>query len=179
MDQESFDRLLRWLGPDREPAEKKYLDIRLRLIRILVRWGCYEAEDLADETFDRVAKKPSEFQETFVGNPAVYFYAVAKKVFLEWLRRPRPNPSPVPAPDPPDLLELYDNCLTTCLDRLTPADRRLILDYFKEEGRTKIEAHNSMAEKLRISVKALRTRAHRIKRTVKECVLKCIGSEKD
>lgn len=179
MDQESFDRLLRWLGPDREASEKKYLDIRFRLIRILARWGCYEAEDLADEAFDRVAKKLPEIEKNYVGEPALYFYGVARKVFHEWLRRPKPVLPPSPDPDPGDLLELYDNCLTTCLDDLSQSDRKLILDYFKEEGRAKIDAHNAMAKELGININALRTRAHRIKKTLKECVFKCIRRNKD
>jgi hypothetical protein len=78
--QESFDALLAWLGSEPEEAGRKYEAIRLRLIRIFACRGCYEPEDLADETINRVSKKLKEIESTFSGDPARYFYGVANKV---------------------------------------------------------------------------------------------------
>jgi hypothetical protein len=49
-----------------------------------------------------------------------------------------------------------------------------MLGYFKEEGRAKINLRNAMAEKLGMSINALRTRACRVKRILKECVIECL-----
>ena len=99
LSQESFDALLDWLDPDREVAGQKYEDIRQRLIRIFASRGCAAAEDLSDETINRVANKVREVRPTYVGNPALYFYAVGNKVHREYLRR---KPQPVPPPPPTD-----------------------------------------------------------------------------
>ena len=54
---EEFDELLSWLDTDPDRAGEKYEAIRHRLITIFLNRQCYEAEDLADETINRVAKK--------------------------------------------------------------------------------------------------------------------------
>jgi DNA-directed RNA polymerase specialized sigma24 family protein len=178
LDQESFDRLLAWLDPDREVAGRRYEEIRLRLTKILVRRGCYVAEELVDETFNRVAKKLPEIEKDYVGDKTLYFYGVLRIVFKEWIKPP-PVPPPAPVPDPPEVLEANDNCLHECLERLSPLDREVMLDYFKEEGKAKIDGHIAMAERLGISISALRTKACRLKNKLKVCVLKCINRGDD
>lgn len=83
--QESFDTLLGWLDHNREIAGQKYEKIRQRLIRIFAGRGCFEAEELADETINRVTLKLPQFVETYIGEPALYFYGVADKIHHEWL----------------------------------------------------------------------------------------------
>ena len=85
--QESFDALLAWLDPNRELAGRKYEDIRTRLVKIFSCRGCYEPEDLADETINRVTSKLKDIESSFIGERARYFYGVANKVHLEYLRR--------------------------------------------------------------------------------------------
>src|SRR6266550_5419038 len=101
---ESFDSLLAWLDSERDEAGRKYEEIRLRLIKIFVCRGCHEPEDLADETINRVSKKLREIESTYLGNPALYFYGVANKVHLEYLRR-RPAPIPPVRPEASDDIE--------------------------------------------------------------------------
>lgn len=173
LDQESFDRLMAWLDPNPEAAGRKYEEIRVRLTKILVRRSCYVAEELADEAINRVARKLPEIQENYVGDPALYFCGVAGNVFLEWVKK-RPVSLPIPAPDPPEVLEANHRCLDKCLDELDPSDREVMLDYFKEEGRAKINLRNAMAKKLGMSINALRTHACRVKKALKECVIECI-----
>ena len=48
LSQESFDKLLAWLDPNREKAGIKYEQIRYRLIKIFAGRGSADAEDLAD-----------------------------------------------------------------------------------------------------------------------------------
>ena len=83
---ENFQILLRWLDGNAETAGEKYERIRSRLIRMFIGRGCYEAELLADRTIDRVTSRVPEIGPSFVGEPANYFYAVAHKIHLEWLR---------------------------------------------------------------------------------------------
>jgi DNA-directed RNA polymerase specialized sigma24 family protein len=171
--QESFDALLSWLDPDREQAGLKYEEIRRRLLKLFTCRGCYEAEDLADETINRVSGRLKEIENTFVGDPARYFYGVANKVHLEFQRRKH-----LPVPPPPvvhdgDIEQEYD-CLEQCMQRLTPENRALVLQYYQEEKKAKIDHRRQLAEQLGIALNALRIRAHRIRASLQECVQSCV-----
>ena len=102
------------MHPDRDQAGQKYEDIRRRLIRIFIHRGCITAEDLADETINRVARKVREVRDNYNpgDDPALYFYGVARNVYREYLkRRPEPSPPPPPPPAPDetdDITPQYD-----------------------------------------------------------------------
>jgi DNA-directed RNA polymerase specialized sigma24 family protein len=170
---EGFDSLLAWLSPEREQAALKYEEIRLRLIKIFVRRGCTVAEELADQTINRVIKKLPEITTKYTGDPALYFYGVANKIIHEY-QKPRPEPLPMPAPDPPEIIERNHACLDRCMEHLTPANRDLILKYFQEQGQAKINLRKDMSEQLGLNLKTLRVRAFRIKDSLKQCVLSCL-----
>src|SRR5687768_14772727 len=112
--QESFEALLDWLGPEREQAGQKYEQIRTRLIKIFTCRGCCEPELLADETINRVIKRLSEIQANFKGDQARYFYGVANKVHLEYLRRRQVVPTVLPPIDSMRV-EAEFKCLEKCL----------------------------------------------------------------
>jgi DNA-directed RNA polymerase specialized sigma24 family protein len=172
LSQESFDALLRWLDPDREQAAMKYEDIRSRLIKIFTGRASADAEDLADETINRVTSKLHEV-ENFTGDPRRYFYGVANKVYLEYLRRKLPQPPPSPIVDS-DQVELEYQCLEHCIKSLTEQNRELLLAYYGGDGRAKIDQRRLLAEKLGIAPNALRLRAFRIRQMLLDCVEKCI-----
>jgi DNA-directed RNA polymerase specialized sigma24 family protein len=175
--QESFEALLNWLAPQREEAGKKYEDIRRRLIKIFACRGCSEPEDLADESINRVISKLKEIEETFQGDPALYFYGVANKVHLEYLRRPITPQMPLPREDSESIEKEYA-CLEKCVQKLTPANRELVLQYYQEEKRAKIEHRKLLADRFGIALNALRIRAHRIRTTLQQCVQSCIQEAK-
>src|SRR5215471_19931644 len=85
--QDAFDQLLEWLGPDREHGALRYEEIRRRLIKIFVCRGCRAAEELTDETIDRVTSKLVDVAPGYKGDPALYFFGVAHKVHLEYVRK--------------------------------------------------------------------------------------------
>ena len=87
--QEDFEKLWRWLDPDRDKAGEKYERIRRRLIAVFASRGCCDTEDLADKTINVVTSKIDWLVENYVGDPAPYFYAVAKNIFLESIK-PKP-----------------------------------------------------------------------------------------
>lgn len=174
-DSDDFDELLDWLHPDREQAGKKYEDIRRRLVRIFVHRGCTLAEDLADETINRVLKKVREIRTNFnpSDDPALYFYGVGRNVYREYLKR-RPEPA-LPPPDEgtDDETPEYE-CLEKCLGLLSPSNRELILEYYGDEEGTKIDRRKKLAERFGMALNALRIRAHRIRLDLKRCVLECL-----
>lgn len=175
LSQETFDALLDWLDPNREQAGIKYEDIRRRLIKIFVGRGCVEAEDLADETINRVSSKLTEIEKNFKGDRTRYFFGVANKVYLEYLRKKPPQPPPLSLIDS-NRVEVEYRCLERCIDGLSEENRELLLTYYGAEGRERIEKRRLLAEKFGIAPNALRIRAYRIRLTLQECVEKCVES---
>jgi len=179
MTQEDFDRLLLWLDPDRDQAGKRYEYIRKSLISVFILRGCSEAEDLTDEVINRVAEKVSVLMGNYRGDPALYFYGVAKMIFLEYFRRKaliRELPSEYGSDDlrNSDAPDLVYECLDECLEKLTPANRLLILRYYEDAKQAKIDKHKALAAELGIVPGALRQRALRIRIALQECVLNCL-----
>lgn len=170
--QEQFEALLGWLDPDRDVAGQKYEDIRRGLIKIFVSNGRHSVEDLADEAINRVAKKLSQIKDVYRGDYSLYFYGVAKNIVHEDRRR-RTVPSPPPTWNSPDI-EAESECLERCLQKLTAENRALILQYYQEEKKVKIDHRRSLAEKLGIALNALRIRAYRIRSSLELCVRKCL-----
>lgn len=173
--QESFDLLLGWLQGDREEAGQKYERIRLRLIKIFTCRGCAEAEDLADEAINRVVSRVKEIAATYQGDPALYFYGVANKLHLEYLRRN--HPPRVPPIDSSEDREAELECLDRCVDELSSGNRNLVLRYYAEEKNAKIDNRKRLADELGIAVNALRIRAHRIRVALQKCVTQCLESQ--
>ena len=174
INQQQFDRLLGWLDPDREKAAAKYESIRKRLIKIFVSRGSSTAEELADITINRVARKLPEIQAGYVGEPAHYFCGVASYVFRESLRKDRlPSVGP-PTPDPADEDDERDYaCLEKCMDKLPAHDRDLVAAYYQLEKHAKIDNRKRLAERLGMGMNALRIRACRIRAVLLECVERC------
>ncbi len=172
--QAAFDQLLNWLDEDRNLAGQKYEDIRCRLIEIFACRGCKEAEDLADETINRVISKVANISDGYVGNPAHYFYGVAQKIHLEYLRR-KPAPAITPQIEEPFEVEQEYECLKHCMQNITPSNRELILQYYEADKREKINHRKILAREMGIEQNALRVRAYRIKAALQRCIEDCLG----
>jgi hypothetical protein len=86
--QELFDGLLLWLDPDRERAGEKYEEIQSGLVRRFRQLGCNDEEELANKTFDRVAKTLPRIVAIYKGDREPYFFSVAYNIYREHLRRP-------------------------------------------------------------------------------------------
>jgi len=176
--EDSFYRLLKWLHADREQAGNIYEEIREALIKIFVRKGCYCAEDLADKTINRVAQKLDDILDDYVGDPAPYFYKVAKLIYLEFLKKP-----PVVTPPPPthsaEEKERRSNCLARCLKHLPPDAHEFLLSYYEQEGAERITLRKRKAEEMGIDLKTLRVRISRIKLPLAKCVRDCMNKIKE
>jgi RNA polymerase sigma factor (sigma-70 family) len=180
--QEVFERLLAWLDPEREEAGKKYEEIRHSLIKIFAWRGFIDAEDLADETINRVSKKVEHLAENYSGDPALYFFGVAKRVTLERARQEQPQelPKQIAAPSESNLRnpgsdsERIHECLDKCLQQLTSAERELVLSYYQEAKQIKINSRKELAKQLGIDVETLRVRLHRIRVKIQKCMEECL-----
>jgi DNA-directed RNA polymerase specialized sigma24 family protein len=176
--QESFDRLLGWLDGDRERAGEKYQSTRLRLIAIFASRGCREAEDLADETINRVTLKLSEIIADYVGDPALYFYGVANKVYQEYLRESRRVIRLPPTRERDEDEERVYECLESCMESLPTESRALIVEYYRGDKSAKIEHRKTLAAERGIALNALRIRAHRIRLALQACVEECLARKR-
>lgn len=175
--QEAFNSLLDWLDADRERAGQKYEEIRCNLIRVFARRGCAIAEELTDETINRVTRKAAEIAGDYVGDPCLYFYGVAHKVYLEYIKK-RPDPLHLPQPDPAEEKERRFSCLDHCMECLDHQSRDIILEYYQDEKRAKIDHRKELAQRLGITLNTLRMRAHRIKLILQQCVGDCLAQDK-
>src|SRR5882724_1251112 len=136
--------------------------------------GCSASEDLADETINRVIRKMQELADSYTCEPALYFYGVARNVHLEHVKKSPPPPL-LPAPDPPEQKEREYECLERCMEQLSAENRQLVLEYYQEEKRVKIDHRRQLAERLRIAPNALRIRMHRIRASLQLCVDSCLN----
>lgn len=174
--QEAFDSFLDWLSADREAAGRKYEEIRRRLIKLFTCRGCATPEDLADETINRVIKRLEEIKDSYEGDPARYFYGVAHNIHLEYLRKKTEVVAPPESFAPSDDIEREYACLEKCMQELQPQNRELVLQYYQEEKRAKIDHRKMIAKSLGIELNALRIRAHRIRVGLQTCMKQCLSA---
>jgi RNA polymerase sigma factor (sigma-70 family) len=179
MTKEEFDELLAWLDPNPGRAGERYEAIRRRLITVFLNRQCDEAEDLADETINRVAEKVRGFKGNYVGDQERYFYAVARNVRLEYFRQRNRLIQQPPVAASNEELEPYLKCLDECLAKLPRRNSELILLYYKEEKRAKIASHREIGNRLRLKAGALRARVFRIRTWLEKCILECLERSRE
>jgi DNA-directed RNA polymerase specialized sigma24 family protein len=174
IEQQDFDRLLNWLDADRERAGVLYEKIRWRLVTILASRGCTLAEELADETIDRVARRVTDIEQIYIGDKAIYFLGVMNNVHHEYLRRPV-APRLIETSDNVETREQIHACLDGCLDSLAPYSRQLIERYYAADKKAKIDLRRIIARELGIKPATLRLRALRIREKLQTCIEKCMN----
>ena len=97
--QEAFDRLLDSLGPDRDAAGTRYLEIRRNLVRLFEWRGCPTPDEYADETLNRCARKIGEGEE--IRDVATYCIGIARMLVREMSRDRSQQARPLEdAPEP-------------------------------------------------------------------------------
>jgi RNA polymerase sigma factor (sigma-70 family) len=177
--QEAFDKLLAAFSHDTDEAAKQYEALRVRLIRFFEWRSGPLADKYADEVFNRVARRIGEGQQ--VNNVVRYAYRVAYLVFLEWLKEPDLVDIDQELIQPHTIEPQYEDteheqrqrCFDSCLDGLTISNRKLILGYYQDERKAKIE-RKELADQLKISLDALRIRVCRIRKNLEECMMNCM-----
>jgi hypothetical protein len=182
---QAFERLLAWLDEGGDSGGQAYLQMRRRLVLYFQRKGCFTPDDLADETLNRVTRRLEEQGSITDAPPARYCYIVAKFVLLEHLRDPEVrrtrqmdvpeltrDPAAAPGGGPGHDERLLD-CLDRCLSALGHDDRTLILEYYRDEQRARIERRRQLAASLGLSANALAIRACRLRDKLAQCIRGC------
>ena len=191
----AFNRLLAWLDDGIDSRGERYLEMRRRLVDYFDRRNRRDAEDLADETLNRIGRTLEETGVIRTRPPARYCYVVAKFVLLEDFRRERRHTSldegrvaaasrvrtfRVVERDEADVIrEQRLDCLDRCLDELKPEQRALVVEYYSEMRRQKIERRRDMASRLGITMNALGIRVCRIRDALVTCLQRCrVGDQR-
>jgi RNA polymerase sigma factor (sigma-70 family) len=172
---EKFARFLEWLSPDPDRAGEEYERLRFRLCTYFSHRHCGFADELADETINRVMLKLSEER---IESKVAYCYGVAKNIYRETLRKQRSHVDlddvVLPAGEPYEP-SISSECLDKCLEDLPEENRKLLLDYFSGTTQQKVEHHRRISEGLKTTQTALRMRVMRYKQKLKICVQECLG----
>ena len=191
---DSWEELFNFLDPNRaaaqgadrnREAESRCAEIMRKLVFFFAGRRCANPEDLAMETVLRVAAKCREVDVSSYADRVGYFFGVARNVVHEEhrsaLRESRAlesflrEISRTPAdPDAWKQAEAAQSCLEHCVATLPDHARKLILRYYSNQGAAKVTAHRALADELGKSVNALRIEAHRIRKTLEQCVFGCL-----
>ncbi len=187
MTSSAFQGVLKWLDEGADSGGEKYLEMRRRLVAFFDRKNCLNADELADETLNRVARRLEEEGKIESETPAKYCYITARFVFMESLRGAdksevaldevlynQPDKS-LAEKESSDEKEKMLQCLEECTNNLDEVNRDLIFRYYYGKEREKIESRRTLAQDLRITINALSIRACRIRDKLEDCVKKCVG----
>ncbi len=180
LSQSSFDQFLAVLDPSRDRAGQKYEALRTRIVKFFEWRACQFADDLADDTLDRVIKKIGLGEE--IRDYLNYTYGVARLVLLETLKQQaREQAVVIDMPDriypDDDVNDVRLTCLEGCLKELSENSRTMILHYYRDDKQAKIDHRKTLAEKFNISVNALRIKTLRIRTALEACVIKCVNKD--
>lgn len=169
-----FNALLDFFSPDREEAGIRYEQIRGRLIRYFEFKGCSDAPQLADTTLNRVAAKLHTYDHEKGSTIESFIHGFAWNIVKEaWRGNGREQPlngneihTDASGSEPLDLLSLR-----SCLEKLHPDERRLILMYHRvPEGREKAAVRQKLCDELNLTSAAVYTKVSRIKAKLRVCI---------
>jgi DNA-directed RNA polymerase specialized sigma24 family protein len=185
----AFTRLLEWLDDGVDSHGDRYLEMQRRLVSYFDRRNRPNADELADETLNRISRTLEQTGAIATKPPARYCYVIARFVLLEDLRRSRKH---IPLDEPrtieasrarrtwvdesSDRLMLREDrldCLDRCLEQLKPKQRDLVIEYYRDAHRQRIDRRRDLARRLGITMNALAIRACRIRDALLTCLEGC------
>ena len=175
----ALDKLLGSLSDKPELAAERYEDLRRLLCKFFEWRGASFPEECTDETLNRVARKLE--QGLIIQNISSYSYGIARLVFLEWSKGPDRKQVSLDeltaAPAAPEEIaeeSLELECFDECLKDLSAESREIIIQYYSEEKRAKIDNRTRLAAHLGIPINALRSRAQRTRQKLEQCIMECL-----
>jgi len=177
--QEGFDLLLAQLDTDRNLAGQKYESLRRKLIKFFAWWGSQDPGELADEAFDRVAKKLAQGEP--IRDSSAYLLGVARLIFKEYVKnriKLRAAVEQIPknsiASDDPATDEAREECYENCLSKLPAASRDLVVRYYQMQDRDRASDRDALSAEMQIPINLLRVRAFRIRKKLGDCLDECV-----
>ena len=182
--QDAFDGLLAAIGPDRDSAADRYLEIRRNLVRLFEWRGCSMPDEYADETLNRCARRINQGDQ--IRDVATYSIGIARMVLREMNRERARAPLPLQQAREPRAASLefetdtqgHVECLQRCLEQLSPATRDIILHYYQGDSSDKVRNRSRLTQVLGIAAGTLRMRALRIRERLQLCAGNCMQRRK-
>ena len=180
---EALAGLLARLDPDPNRAGEKYEALRTALVRFFDWRGAPFPDDCADQAIDRLARRIADNEP--IADVRSYGLGIARLVWLEQSRAPSARTTSLDEAVVTELavhaeaaeeLPLAD-CFEKCLAELPDDGRDLILRYYTHEHHGQIEARAALAQELKLSGNALRSRAQRVRDRLERCVHHCAQTE--
>jgi RNA polymerase sigma factor (sigma-70 family) len=165
LNREAFDALLDALNPDREAASREYEALRRRLIDLFAWERFTAAEQLADETLNRLARRLAAGEP--IESPRKFAHGIARMVMLEASREEQKRSAALrefqmtggASESTQESVDALEDCL-----RQLPAEQRRIIEAYYSGDRDRL------AESLGVSMNALRNRTMRIREKLFDCV---------
>jgi DNA-directed RNA polymerase specialized sigma24 family protein len=187
LEQSALDAFLSYLDSDRERAGEGYEKIRRKLLTFFQARGFWNAEDLVDETIDRVVRRLSE---TEIHALMPFLIGIARKVaseeFQDSANQKRASldqvgelVQPVGDAETLDEAEQRMRCLENSLALLDAPDREVIVEWFRFEKRAKIENRQRLAESRGASPETLRVQAFRARERLRRLVGRCLSESRN
>jgi DNA-directed RNA polymerase specialized sigma24 family protein len=168
--------LLERLRADSASGGFGYEQLRRRLILFFRQREPIDAETLADEALDRLARRLDEGVQ--INHPAPYAFGIAKMMLFEAnARRLRqearfdePENSPAMIDDDDVIDPALVLALRTCLRSMGRRGSELMLAYYRDDDARRIKTRRNLAEKLGVTVNTLRNRVLRLRTALEACV---------
>jgi len=176
-----FERLLLRLGANTEEGSLEYERLRRRLVKFFECNGCGDALHMADEVFDRVAKREDLEELRSVPEFAI---GIARNVVRESHRKQQ-RECPIDGERAPrgadaeaEAIERIDKertlaYLRKALARMDERDRSLVLGYYDDGGGKQAQRREELAASLGVQPNALRVRVARLRERLEAAVLEC------
>ncbi len=189
----AFENFLQQLNPHRETAGREYSSLHAKLVLWFERRHCSNAPELASLTLETVADKMAD---KMLGDAPwqpddlmAYCLGVAKNHLLHHNRELVLRQAPfdeVPLhfearrarAAQRDVMEKQaqekrEKCLRRCWQRLSSDEQCLLEEYYHEDWGTQVRQRRQLAARLRLTEIALRSRAHRLRAALKDCMKRC------
>jgi DNA-directed RNA polymerase specialized sigma24 family protein len=172
---EDFARFLESFSPDKEEAGRLYIRLEKKLVGFFGMKGISDSTGAADETLRRAAQRLTGGAD--VPSMENYCLGIARNVANEWWRRERREEVVFRrfvqslADNSAEEVDRIEHVLKPCFEGLKSKDRELLQDYCAApEGLSRAEHRRSLAEKLGLTLRALRIQVSRLRDRLEECV---------
>jgi len=182
-----FEKLLLRLDSDRDSAGQRYEDLRWMLIRFFDWNSCISPEELADETFNRLAQR---LEDSEIHDVTAFAWGIARKIRHEALNRtPRFVPvaevtgeGSVLVDEEQNETQIHDRiqrerllkCLEMCIQKLPSKEQRLFVSYHTATP-NQANDRQRLARDLGLRIEALRMQVIRLRDKLRKCSEQCVG----
>lgn len=183
----AFEKLLLKLDPQKGRAAEKYEELRRKLVKFFEWSSCFPGEDLADESFDRLARA---LENRPVDSLEAFLWGVARNIRQESRRRAEKLVAIADLPDHGTSIrdsanpeeeflarsesEVRSQCLQMCLRKISGPDRQMFMSYHSIRSDAK-EHRERLAAELGLTIGTLRVKINRLRPQLEKCVQKCLA----